>query len=359
VPIPPTHPLNAGGTASSTLVQNLRGTRTKPLPVWFMRQAGRSLPEYRALRANYGMLESCLTPEIATQITLQPVRRHNVDAAIFFSDIVVPLKLAGLPIDIQPGVGPVLSEPIRTEADLHRLKPLEGDALGPITEAVTALVADLGATPLIGFGGAPFTLASYVIEGGPSRTLPHSRAMMATNEELWSKILSWCADVTGAFISAQVMAGASTLQVFDSWAGRLAPDDYRTYAAPYSARLFESLDHLVDDTGTPVPRLHFGVGTAAILTDMYATGATAMGVDAHTSLAAASATLGHTVAVQGNIDPEILVEPWPRIDEHIRAVIADGSAAPGHVVNLGHGVPPTTDPDVLTRIVSLIHDITS
>jgi uroporphyrinogen decarboxylase len=321
-----------------------------------MRQAGRSLPEYRKIRATAGMLESCLNASLATEITLQPVRRHRVDAAIFFSDIVIPLKLAGVLVDIKPGVGPVIEKPVRTPEDLALLKPLTEEALTPISEAVTLIVRELGDTPLIGFGGAPFTLASYLIEGGPSKDLPHSRAMMANNPELWGAVLTWCADVTAAFISAQVKAGASALQVFDSWAGRLTPEDYRAHAAPYSAHLFSQLGDLVDNSGEVIPRIHFGVGTKAILPDMLAVGATALGVDAHTSLAEASAALDNRVPLQGNIDSELLGAPWETLEAHVRAVVASGEAAPGHVVNLGHGVPPDTDPDVLTRIVDLVHE---
>jgi uroporphyrinogen decarboxylase len=358
VTLPLDHPLNSGTTTDSALVQNLRVHRTKPLPVWFMRQAGRSLPEYRKIRETAGMLESCLDPALATEITLQPVRRHGVDAAIFFSDIVIPLKLAGVPVDIKPGVGPVIENPVRTRTDLANLQPLHKEALAPITAAITLLVKELGNTPLIGFGGAPFTLASYLIEGGPSKDLPHSRDMMVNNPDLWRDVLTWCAEVTAAFIRAQVTAGASALQVFDSWAGRLSSAEYRAHAAPYSTHLFSELRSLVDSSGEAVPRIHFGVGTTAILPDMLAAGATALGVDAHTTLAEASAALGHDVALQGNIDSELLGSPWEDLEAHVRGVLVSGQQAPGHVVNLGHGVPPDTNPAVLTRIVELVHEAT-
>lgn len=321
-----------------------------------MRQAGRSLPEYRKIRENIGMLESCLTPDVACEITLQPVRRHGVDAAIFFSDIVIPLKLAGLPVDIVAGVGPVLEQPIRSRTDLDRLQHLDPEALAPIRDAVSMAVASLGNTPLIAFGGAPFTLASYLIEGGPSTTLPVSRAMMAEEPELWSKILTWCGVVTSEFIRAQVESGASALQVFDSWAGRLSPDDYRRRAQPHSAGLLDSLSDLRDAEGTAVPRVHFGVGTGPILTDMFEAGATVMGVDAEVPLSEASALFDHRVPLQGNIATDAL--EWPEEDLllHVDDVMRHGDAAPGHVINLGHGVPKDTDPDVLTRIVAHIHD---
>lgn len=354
--LPTNHPLNSGVTTSSALVLNLRGQRTAPLPVWFMRQAGRSLPEYRKIRSSVGMIESCLNPDIAAQITLQPVQRHGVDAAIFFSDIVIPLKLAGVPIEIAPGVGPVLDNPFRTRHDLARLGPLTPEALEPISSAVKIVVSELGGTPLIGFGGAPFTLASYLIEGGPSQDLPHSRLMMAEDPTLWNDILSWCATVTAAFITAQTIAGASAVQVFDSWAGRLTPDDYRQFAAPHSRKLFDELRLLTDNHGLDVPRIHFGVGTKDILPDMLAVGATALGVDAHTTLDEASAVLHHRVPLQGNIDSGLLGSAWETLETHVREVLSSGARAPGHVVNLGHGVPPATSPDVLTRIVGLVHE---
>ena len=353
----PQHPLNNGATSDSALVKNLRGHRTEQLPVWFMRQAGRSLPEYRKLRENVAMLDSCLDPALAAEITLQPVRRHGVDAAIFFSDIVIPLKLAGIDVEIVPGVGPVLANPIRTHSQADALQLIEHETLEPISKAVQILVSELGQTPLIGFGGAPFTLASYLIEGGPSKDLPHSRAMMAGDPELWSKVLSWCASVTAQFITAQVQSGASALQVFDSWAGRLTPDDYITFALPYSKQLFEQLKALEDSNGIPVPRLHFGVGTGQILVPMFEVGATAIGIDADTNLTWANQQLGGAVPLQGNISVEVLNQPWQVIRDHVVEVVEAGKFAPGHVVNLGHGVPPDTDPGTLTRITELVHEL--
>ena len=324
--------------------------------MWFMRQAGRSLPEYRALREQYGMLEACLTPEVAAEITLQPVRRHGVDAAVFFSDIVVPLKLAGIGVDIQPGVGPVVDSPVRSPGDLDALRTLNPDALAPVSEAVQLVVGELGATPLVAFGGAPFTLASYLIEGGPSADLPHSRALMTNDPETWSAVLSWCAEVTAEFIAAQVSAGAAVLQVFDSWAGKLTPDEYRLWAKPHSARLFDLLDTQLAGIGREVPRIHFGLGTAEILIDMKEVGATALGVDHTLSLSDANARLGGSVPLQGNIHVSLLQAPWSELSAHIDGVLASGQVAPGHVVNLSHGVPKDTDPDVLTRIVDYVHE---
>ncbi|HLP23111.1 MAG TPA: uroporphyrinogen decarboxylase [Microbacteriaceae bacterium] len=350
----PTHPLNAGATSRSPLICAMRGHSSETIPVWFMRQAGRSLPEYRALREGRGMLDSCLAPELAIEITLQPVRRHGVDAAIFFSDIVVPLRLAGIDVDIEAGIGPVLSEPIRSAADVQRLRPIEPEALAPIHAAVRGLVAELGGVPLIGFGGAPFTLASYLIEGGPSREMPTVRAMMRDEPHLWNHVLDWCADVTAVFIRAQVESGASALQVFDSWAGRLSADEYRRNALPASRRLFSSLSDLSDADGVAVPRVHFGVGTREILEDMASAGATVMGIDSETPLREAGERLPG-VPLQGNLAVELLSRPWPDTERALDALLREGRALSGHVVNLGHGVPKDTDPDVLTRIVETVH----
>lgn len=304
------------------------------------------------------MLDACLTPAVAAELTLQPVRRHGVDAAIFFSDIVVPLRLAGVGVEIVPGVGPVIAEPVRTARDVDRLAVLAQDALAPVTAGVSEAVDQLGSIPLIGFGGAPFTLASYLIEGGPSRDLPHCRAMMRDDPDQWDRLLSWCADVTVGFLRAQVLAGASAIQIFDSWAGRLGPGEYERFAAPHSARLFSRLTDLVDADGSDVPRVHFGVGTAPHLEPMLEVGATVLGIDTDTDLAKASERLHHGVPLQGNISPDVLAWPWEAIAAHVDDVIARGARAPGHIINLGHGVPPETDPDVLTRIVDHVHRVT-
>ncbi len=234
--LPLNHPLIDGRTGESSLVRAYRGDRPPTLPVWFMRQAGRSLPEYRELRVGTEMLDACLTPELASEITLQPVRRHGVDAAIFFSDIVIPVKLAGVGVEIVPGRGPVLERPIRTAADVAALRPLDPEALRPISEAVARTVAELGSTPLIGFAGAPFTLASYLIEGGPSKDQLRARALMYSDPRTWAALLNWCADVTGEFLRAQVLAGASAAQLFDSWVGSLSVTNYQRRVAPHSRR---------------------------------------------------------------------------------------------------------------------------
>lgn len=347
----PSHPLMDGRTANSPLITAYRGGSPSRRPVWFMRQAGRSLPEYRELRVGTTMLESCLKPAMAAEITLQPVRRHDVDAAIFFSDIVIPLKLAGVGVDIVPGVGPVLEKPIRTAEDIANLPELTDEALDPIREAVALTVAELGSTPLIGFAGAPFTVAAYMVEGKPSRDHLGPRTMMHAQPELWAGLMNWAADASGKFLRAQIEAGASAAQLFDSWAGSLGLADYTEHVAPASAR---ALDH-VRDLG--VPLIHFGTGTSELLPAMYGVGVDVMGVDYRLPLDEANRRLGGTVPLQGNIDPALLSAPWDVLEAHVRAVVAAGASAPGHVVNLGHGVPPETDPAILTRVVELIHSI--
>lgn len=350
------HPLTDGRTTHSPLLDAFRGRRPSRRPVWFMRQAGRSLPEYRAARVGTAMLDACLTPELASEITLQPVRRHDVDAAIFFSDIVVPLRLAGVDVDIKPGVGPVLGAAVRTATDVAALPPAEAllDALAPVHDGVALTVAALGSTPLIGFAGAPFTLAAYMVEGGPSRDHLAARTLMHADPETWLALTEWTADVTGAFLRAQVLAGASAAQLFDSWAGSLSLADYLAHVAPASTR---ALSHVRGIEGLDVPVVHFGTGTGELLVAMRDVGADVVGVDYRIPLDEANRRLGGTVPLQGNIDPALLAAPWPVLEAHVRDVVARGAAAPGHVVNLGHGVPPDTDPDVLTRVVSLVHEI--
>ena len=349
--LPDTHPMTDGRTDNSALIRAYRGERPESMPVWFMRQAGRSLPEYRATRAGTAMLDACLTPELSSEITLQPVRRHGVDAAIFFSDIVVPLKLAGVDVDIVPGRGPVLGAPIRSAADVAALRPLLPGELQAVTDGVALTVAQLGTTPLIGFAGAPFTLAAYLVEGGPSKDHLRARTLMHADPVVWQALLSWAADVTGAFLRAQVLAGASAAQLFDSWVGSLSVADYERHVAPYSAQALAQ----VSDLGVPV--VHFGVGTGELLKSMHAIGADVMGVDDRIPLAEANRRLGGTVPLQGNINPAMLAAPWPVLEAHVRGVIASGAGAPAHVLNLGHGVPPDTDPAVLTRIVELAHGL--
>ena len=289
-------------------------------------------------------------PDLVAEITLQPVRRHGVDAAILFSDIVLPLKAVGVDLDIDPGVGPVVAEPVRTRADLAASPSLAPEHVPYVAVAVRQLVAELGPTPLIGFAGAPFTVASYLVEGGPSRTYQRTKALMHGDPHLWRELCARLAQVSGAFLRVQVEAGASAVQLFDSWAGALSRVDYESFAQPYSAAA------LGEVAGLGVPRIHFGVGTGELLASMGATGAEVVGVDFRVSLTDASARLGPEYAVQGNLDPALLFAPWEVLQRRVREIVAEGRAMPGHIFNLGHGVLPDTDPKVLTRVVELVHD---
>jgi uroporphyrinogen decarboxylase len=328
-----------------------RGERPSRLPVWFMRQAGRSLPEYRALRAGSGMLQACLTPDLTCEITLQPVRRHGVDAAILFSDIVVPLYVAGVGVDIVAGTGPVVAHPVRSMADVERIRPLLPEQVVPVTDAIGLLIPELGDTPLIGFAGAPFTLASYLVEGGPSRNHERTKALMRSAPDVWHALMGRLAEMTGTFLRAQVAAGVDAVQLFDSWAGALSERDYREYVLPHSVRVLEG----VADAG--VPRIHFGVGTGELLGAMAEAGADVVGVDWRVPLDEASRRTGGRVAVQGNLDPAVLFADRASIEAEARRIVAEGRLTPGHVFNLGHGVLPDTDPDVLTRLVELVHTL--
>ena len=421
------------------LLAALNGQRPTRTPVWFMRQAGRSLPEYRQLRAqvNLPMLEACLNPQVVAQATLQPVRRHGVDAAIFFSDIMVPLRLAGVDVEIKPQVGPVLSTPIRTRDDVERLLGCGfgqgtwashdgathqgAEGVAALREAIALILTELGTpaqapkpgalqqgasqplaqapqqaqaqavrptqsadpaqaqpapvaqptaaasatmpaaqpadwTPLIGFGGAPFTLAAYLVEGKPSRDHLAARSLMHADPPTWDLLMRWCAQVTGDFIALQISCGASAAQLFDSWAGSLSPTDYRERVAPYSAlAIARAREAISPTTGKAAPLIHFATGSARLLPQMLAAGAQAVGVDDRTELDWAIDQLGGSCPVQGNLNPALLTAPWPVIEQAIVECLRAGRQAPGHVFNLGHGVPPTTDPAVLTRIVEFVH----
>jgi uroporphyrinogen decarboxylase len=337
----------------SPFVRACRGQDVPHTPVWFMRQAGRSLPEYRKIREGIGMLESCRRPELVTEITLQPVRRHGVDAAVLYSDIVVPIAAAGVDLDIVPGTGPVVADPIRTEKDLDRLRPITADDVSFVAESVRLLVGELGATPLIGFAGAPFTLASYLIEGGPSRTYTKTKAMMYGEPGLWHALLTRLSGITLAFLRTQIEAGVSTVQLFDSWAGALSEADYREYVLPHSREVLAGL------SATGVPRIHFGVGTAVLLKAMGEAGADVVGVDWRTPLDQATQLIGPRRAVQGNLDPAVLFASWDVVEREARRVLDQGRAAPGHIFNLGHGVLPDTDPAMLTRLVELVHKVSA
>ncbi|MFD9871857.1 uroporphyrinogen decarboxylase [Streptomyces niveus] len=356
---PSGQPTKTAATAATLATRDsafMKACRREPVPhtpVWFMRQAGRSLPEYRKLREGTAMLDSCMRPDMVTEITLQPVRRHEVDAAIYFSDIVVPLKAIGVDLDIKPGVGPVVANPIRTRADLAQLRDLTPDDVHYVTEAMGMLTAELGSTPLIGFAGAPFTLASYLVEGGPSRNHENTKAMMYGDPELWAELLDRLADITGAFLKVQIEAGASAVQLFDSWVGALAPADYRRSAMPASAKVFDMI------AGYGVPRIHFGVGTGELLGLMGEAGADVVGVDWRVPLDEAARRVGPGKALQGNLDPAVLFAPTRAVETKTDEVLDAAKGLEGHIFNLGHGVLPNMDPDSLTRLVEYVHTRTA
>jgi uroporphyrinogen decarboxylase len=297
------------------------------------------------------MLEACMSPELVVEITLQPVRRHGVDAAILFSDIVLPLKALGVDLDIVPGVGPVVAQPITSMAGVEAVPDFDPGQVEFVTTAVKELTSELGATPLIGFAGAPYTLASYLIEGGPSKDHVKTKTMMHAAPDVWDALLAKLAGISAGFLRVQVEAGASAVQLFDSWAGGLSPSDYRNRVLPHTTDVFGALAAL------SVPRIHFGVATGELLTDMASAGVEVMGVDWRVPLDHAVERIRPHQAVQGNLDATALLAPWEVVEAQALDVIARGRAAYGHIFNLGHGVLPDTDPDVLTRLVDLIHSV--
>jgi uroporphyrinogen decarboxylase len=343
-------------TAATKESPFLRACRRQPVPytpVWFMRQAGRSLPEYQAARKKRkSMLAACMNPDLVTEITLQPLRRYHVDAAILFSDIVVPLRAVGVDVDIKPGIGPVVGRPIRRDTDLAQLRPLEPSDVPYLAPAISSLVAELGSTPLIGFAGGPFTLASYLVEGGPSKNKERTTALLYGNPRLWHALLTRLTDITISFLQIQVSAGASAIQLFDSWVGTLSPEDYRAAVLPHSKRVFQAL------AGTGVARLHFGVGTGELLGLMSEAGAEVVGVDWRVSLDEAVRRVDIGTALQGNLDPAVLLAPWDVVERRAQDVLARGRTAEGHIFNLGHGVLPETEPDVLARLTDYVHEQT-
>ncbi len=325
------------------------GTERGRVPVWFMRQAGRSLPEYRAIRGDGSILDAIADPELSAEITMQPVRRYGVDAAIVYSDIVVPVAAIGFGVDVTPGVGPVVTEPFARRHDLQRLRPLEPDVDTPYVLETVRLLVDQLDVPLIGFAGAPFTVASYLIEGRPSRTYVRTKSLMAADPALWHDLMERLADLAIVSLRSQIDAGASAIQLFDSWAGALAPPDYEELVLPHSRRVLDA----VADLG--VPRIHFGVGTGELLGLMASAGADVVGVDWRVPLDVARTRVPAGTALQGNLDPAICAAPWPVVEARVRDVLRRNAGHPGHVFNLGHGVLPELDPGILERVVDLVH----
>jgi len=333
------------------LLEAARGRPVERVPVWFMRQAGRSLPEYRAVRGEGSILDAIHDPELSAEITLQPVRRYGVDAAILYSDIVVPAHAIGFGVDVTPGVGPVVTEPFRSATDLERLRPYQPQVDAPyVGETVRLVVQELGdATPLIGFAGAPFTVASYLVEGRPSRTYGTTKALMHGEPKVWRELLDRLADMAIASLLGQIEAGARAIQLFDSWAGALSPDVYEDLVLPASAKVFDAVAH------TGVPRIHFGVGTGELLSLMGAAGADVVGVDWRVPLDVARTRVPDK-AVQGNLDPAVCLAPWDVVAERTRDVLRRNGDRPGHIFNLGHGVLPELDPGILKAVVDLVHE---
>jgi uroporphyrinogen decarboxylase len=336
--------------AQSPFLRACRGLPVSRVPVWFMRQAGRSLPEYRALRGTGSILEAIADPETACAVTLQPVTRYGVDAAILFSDIVVPVHAVGFGVEVVPGRGPVVDQPFRSAADLGRLRALEDDDVEYVTTAVRLAVRELegSATPLVGFAGAPFTVASYLVEGGPTRTFHVVKGLAHAEPELFARLCDQLADLAIAFTTAQVRAGASAIQLFDSWAGALTPDEYARFALPATAKVMAALEPL------GVPRILYGLGTGELLELMASSGADVVGIDWHVPLDAARRRVG-ALAVQGNLDPALCVSDAKVATESARDVLVRAGSRPGHVFNLGHGVLPITDPGVLAEVVAVVH----
>ena len=325
-------------------------------PVWFMRQAGRSLPEYEAVRGAGSILAVIGQPELAAEITLQPVRRYGVDAAVLYSDIVVPIHAVGFGIDVAPGSGPVVGQPLRSRADLARLPPLDPSAVGYVAETVKTVAAELGAgVPVLGFAGAPFTVASYLIEGRPSRTYEHTKALMRTDEALWHDVMDRLATIAVDFLDVQLAHGAQAFQLFDSWAGALSRRDYERFVLPHSRRVFADLA-----TRHPeAPAIHFGVGCHHLLEAMWSAGPGVIGLDWRTPISEARRRLGPEVVLQGNLDPALVLAGADVALAATRDVLADNGGHPGHIFNLGHGVLPASDPGVLKAIVDLVHSETA
>jgi len=339
-----------GVTQRSTFLAACNGEAHARIPVWFMRQAGRSLPEYRELRSTGSILHAIAQPDVAAEITMQPVRRHGVDAAILYSDIVVPAFAIGFGVDIQPGVGPVIEHPFRTAADLDRLRPFEPASDAPYVGETCRILASELAVPLIGFAGAPFTVASYLIEGRPSRTYALTKTLMRTDETLWHQLLDRLADLAIASLADQVRNGAAAMQLFDSWAGALTPDEYVRYVQPASTKVFAAVATM------GVPKLHFGVNTGELLAHMAAAGADVVGVDWRTPLSTARQRLAGSTGIQGNLDPTTILAGWDATRRGAAKVLAEADGVTRYVFNLGHGVLPESDPGVLTRLVEWVHE---
>ena len=348
MPLPKDHPSHA--LSESAYLTACRREIGSHVPVWFQRQAGRSLPEYRAIRGEGSIVDAIQNPALAAEITMQPVRRYNVDAAILFSDIVTPINAIGFGIDVVPGLGPKVDQPFRTRTDLKRLRALEPSVDTPYVIETVAILSTELKVPLIGFAGAPFTIASYLVEGQPSRNHARTKSLMHSEPAIWDQLMTCLADIAITSMRSQVLAGASAVQLFDSWAGALSPEEYRTFVFPHSQRVFAELEDL------GVPLAHFGVGTGKILSLMGAAGADVVGADWRVPINEVRRRIGKDKAVQGNLDPSICLSDWPVVQEQARKILKSADGLPGHIFNLGHGVLPETDPEILEKLVHLVHD---
>ncbi len=333
----------------------LKACRREPVdctPVWFMRQAGRYMPEYRALRTHHSILEMCKTPELAAQVTLQPIERFPLDAAIIFADILLPLEAMGLSLEFAEGEGPVIHNPVRDRAAVERLKVIDGSELDYVAEAIRVARKMLnGRVPLIGFAGAPFTLASYAIEGGGSRHYILTKQLMYREPEVWHKLMDKFARAITGYLRRQIKAGAQAVQLFDSWVGCLSVGDYAEYVLPHVQLIFEGLKR------EGVPLIHFGTGTAALLRLMRQAGGDVMGVDWRSNLDEAWAMVGHDVAVQGNLDPVVLFAPLSEIERRVEDILRRAAGRPGHIFNLGHGILPNTPMEHVAATVEMVHKL--
>jgi uroporphyrinogen decarboxylase len=333
----------------------VRAVRREPVertPVWFMRQAGRSLPEYRAVRERHSFWEVAQTPELCAEVTLQPVRRHGVDAAVMFADIMTPVLGMGLAVDLVEGVGPVVGTPVRTIADVDRLRvPEPEEAFAPLLEAIAIVRRELEPErAVVGFCGGPFTVAGYLVEGKPSREFATVKALMYREPAVWSALMEKLAGCFGGYLAAQARAGADVVQLFDSWVGALSPADYGEFIAPWSTRILAAAG---------APTIHFGTSTSTLLPSMAAAGGDVIGLDWRIPLDEGWARVGDERGVQGNLDPAVLLGPWERVESAARDVLDRAGGRPGHIFNLGHGVLPGTDPGVLTRLAELVQERTA
>jgi uroporphyrinogen decarboxylase len=344
------HPAVAAMTGRDRFLAAAHREVVDTTPVWFMRQAGRSLPEYRALRERHDFMTVATTPELAVEATLMPVRRLGVDAAVLFADIMLPLASLGVEFVIQPSVGPIVPQPIRSAADIERLTALPPEEATPFVLAALRLLRHelAGRTALLGFAGAPFTLACYVIEGRPSREFPRAKALMYGEPETWHRLMDRLTLMTIEYLRAQVSAGADAVQLFDSWLGLLDARTYQAMVLPYTRRIFAALEPLT-------PAIHFSTGTGALLPQIAATGCSVISVDWRIPLDEVWSRVGTEMAVQGNLDPSRLLAPWPAVAEGTRDVLRQAGGRPGHIFNLGHGILPQTDPGVLAEVVRLVH----